>query len=144
MRTRRLRCGAIAGAIVGAVVLAGCGGSDKPTGPATPLPSYLARYPPSRVGVVYFIQWQRRGESVDGTLTIVAPPALHVTSRTQQLTGEIDGRRIKLEVGTDNPQQWDGERAGRRIVFHIELDDGSSQTLRFAPATLADFRRAVG
>jgi hypothetical protein len=141
MGTRRLRRGAFVGVIACAVVAAGCGGGDRPAGPATPLPSYLARYPPGRAGAVYFLQWQRRGESVDGTLTIAAPG---VTSRTQPVAGKIDGMRIRLEVGTDNPQQWEGERAGRRIVLRVELDDGSFQTLRFERATLADYRRAVG
>jgi hypothetical protein len=143
MWTRQLRRQAFVGVIAGAVVLAGCGGGggDKPTEPATPLPSYLARYPPGRAGAVYFLQWQRRGESVDGALTIVPRD---VTPRTQPVAGEIDGVRIRLDVGTNSPQRWDGERAGRRIVFRVQLDDGSFQTLRFARATLADYRRAVG
>ena len=64
-----------AGALTGAVVAAGCGGGGEktPTGPATRLPSYLARYPAGPAGAVYFLQWQRREDSVAGTLTIVAP-----------------------------------------------------------------------
>jgi hypothetical protein len=132
------------GVLAGAVVAGGCGGGEKtPTGPTTPLPSYLARYPPA-VGAVYFLQWQRRGDSVDGTLSIVVPAAPADTSRTQPVTGEIDGMRVTLEVGTDNPQQWDGERIGRRMVLRVEAGDESVQTLRFVQATLADFRRAVG
>jgi hypothetical protein len=96
-----------AGALAGAVVAAGCGsgGDETPTGPASRLPSYLARYPPGRAGAVYFLQWQRRGNSVEGTLTIVVPAAPADTSRTQAVTGEFDGRRVELEVGTDDPQQ---------------------------------------
>ena len=135
-----------AGALTGAVVAAGCGGGGEktPTGPATRLPSYLARYPAGPAGAVYFLQWQRREDSVAGTLTIVAPAAPADTSRTQAVTGELDGRRVELEVGTDAPQRWEGERTGRRIVFRVEVGDGSFQTLRFRQATLADYRRAVG
>ena len=102
MGRRRL----LAGALAGAVVAAGCGsdGQKTPTGPATRLPSYLARYPPGRAGAVYFLQWQRRNDAVDGTLTIVAPAATDATSRTRPVVGEIDGRRVTLEVGTDDPQ----------------------------------------
>jgi hypothetical protein len=136
----------LAGALAGAVVAAGCGsdGQKTPTGPATRLPSYLARYPPGRAGAVYFLQWQRRSDSVDGTLTIVVPAAPADTSRTQPVTGEVDGRRVALEVGTDDPQQWGGERIGRRIVFRVAVGEDAFQTLTFAPATLADYRRAVG
>jgi hypothetical protein len=143
-RERRRR--AWFGVLAGAVVAAGCGsgGEMTPSGPATPLPSYLARYPPSRDGVVYFLQWQRRDDSVDGTLTIVAPAAPHATSRTQPVAGELDGRRVSLEVGSDDPQRWTGERTGGKIVFRIDVGDDSFQTLRFVQATLADYRRAVG
>jgi hypothetical protein len=130
---------------VGAAVAAGCGERDHtPTWPATVLPSYLARHPPGRGGAVYFLQWQRREDSVDGTLTIVVPAAPGATSRTQPVAGELDGRQVALEVGTDDPQQWNGERSGRRLVFRVDLGEGSFQTLRFLEATLADFRRAVG
>jgi hypothetical protein len=103
----------------------------------------MARYPPGPAGAVYFLQWQRRNDAVDGTLTIVAPAAPDTTSRTQPVVGEIDGRRVTFEVGTDDPPHWDGERFGRRLDFRVEFDDGS-QTLRFVQATLADYRRAVG
>jgi hypothetical protein len=134
------------GALAGAVVAAGCGsdGEKTSTGPATRLPSYLARYPPGAAGAVYFLQWQRRGDSVDGTLSIVVPAAPADTSRTQPVAGELDGSMVELEVGTDDTQRWEGERIGRGIVFRVEAGDESVQTLRFAQATLADFRRAVG
>jgi hypothetical protein len=95
---------------------------------------------------VYFLQWPRRKDSVDGTLTIVVPAAPADTSRTQAVTGELDGRRVELEVGTDAPQRWEGERIGRRLVFRVDAGDGDGrvQTLRFRQATLADYRRAVG
>jgi hypothetical protein len=141
----RLRRGVWAGALAGAAVATGCGGGDRtPTGPATPLPSYLARYPPGGGGAVYFLQWQRRDDSVDGTLTIVAPAAADDTSRIQPVAGELDDRRVALEVGIDDPQQWEGVRAGRRIVFRVESGEESFETLRFVQATLADYRRAVG
>jgi hypothetical protein len=143
---RRRRRKVWVGALAGAVAAAGCGsgGEKAPTGPAARLPSYMARYPPGPAGAVYFLQWQRRDDVVDGTLTIVAPSAPDATSRTQPVVGEIDGRRVTLEVGTDGPQQWNGERIGRSIVFRVELGEGSVQTLRFVQATLADYRRAVG
>jgi hypothetical protein len=132
------------GALAAAVVAAGCGsgGESTPTGPATALPSYLARYPPGR-GAVYFIQWQRRGESVEGTLTVVVPRAADTPSQTQGLTGDIDGRRVTLDVGSEPWQRWEGERNGRAIVFRVDLGEGTLQTLRFVPAKLAAFRRAV-
>jgi hypothetical protein len=64
----------------------------------------MARYLPGPAGAVYFLQWQRRNDAVDGTLTIVAPAATDATSRTRPVVGEIDGRRVTLEVGTDDPQ----------------------------------------
>jgi hypothetical protein len=133
-------------ALAGAVVAAGCGsgGEKTPTGPAARLPSYMARYPPGPAGAVYFLEWQHRNDAVDGTLTIVAPAAPDTTSRTQPVVGELDGRRVELEVGTDDPQEWSGTRVGRRIVFRVDLGDGADQTLRFVQATLADYRRAVG
>jgi hypothetical protein len=143
MGSRPMRRGAFVGVLAAVVVAAGCGGQDRPTGPATPLPSYLALYPSGPAGAVYFLQWERREDAVDGTLTILARAARDAP-RTQPVTGEIDGRRITLDVGADDAQQWDGERLGRRIVFRVELDDGSFTTLRFVPATLADYRRAVG
>jgi hypothetical protein len=144
MRQRR-RTKIWVGALAGAVIAGGCGsGEETPTGPATALPSYLARFPPGRGGAVYFLRWQRRDDSVDGTLTIAAPSDLNATPRTQPVVGEVDGRRVTLEVGADDPQQWNGERLGRRIVFRVELGEGSFRTLQFVPATLADYRRAVG
>jgi hypothetical protein len=142
MRRRGLWVGALASAIVAA----GCGdgGEQTATGPATRLPSYLARYPSGVAGAVYFLQWQRRGDSIAGTLTIVLPAAPQDSSRTQPVAGEIDGRRVDVEVGTDAPQHWEGERAGRTIVFRVDAGDGRVQTLRFRQATLADYRRAVG
>jgi hypothetical protein len=133
------------GALAAAVVAAGCGsgGESTPTGPATALPSYLARYSPGRGEAVYFIQWQRRGESVEGTLTVVVPRAADTPSQTQGLTGDIDGRRVTLDVGSEPSQRWEGERNGRAIVFRVDLVEGSVQTLRFVPAKLAAFRRAV-
>jgi len=145
MGSRRLQHGVRLGVLAGALVAAGCGGEGNktPTGPPTPLPSYLARYSAGSAGAVYFIQWQRRHESVDGTLTIAVPGTTETSARTQPLTGELDGRRVTLEVGTDSPQRWDGKRTGRTIVFRVELGDGSTQRLRFVPAKLADYKRTV-
>ena len=133
------------GALAGAVVAGGCGsgGESTPTGPATALPSYLARYPAGDSGVIYFIQWQRSGESVEGTLTVVVPRATETPSQTQSLTGEIDGLWVTLEVGSEPVQRWDGKRNGQTIVFSVDPGDGSAQTLRFVPAKLAAFGRAV-
>jgi len=78
------------------------GDADRPGRWASQL--YMARYPPGPAGAVYFLQWQRRNDAVDGTLTIVAPAATDATSRTRPVVGEIDGRRVTLEVGTDDPQ----------------------------------------
>jgi hypothetical protein len=103
----------------------------------------LTRYPPGRGGAVYFIQWQRRGESVEGTLTVVVPRAADTPSQTQGLTREFDGRRVTLDVGSEPSQRWEGERNGRAIVFRVDLGEGSLQTLRFVPAKLAAFKRTV-
>jgi hypothetical protein len=125
-------------------VTAGCGGSGSATTvPAKPLSSYLALYPRDKPLAVYFLQWQRRGDSVDGTLTVVYATAKDTPYSSHPVEGEIDDESVKLDVGTDPPQQWEGDRNARRIVFRAELEGGSAQTLTFVPARLADYKRAV-
>ncbi len=145
MSTTHLRRPALAAALAGAVLAAGCGGggSDLPTGPATQLPSYLAPYPEQQPKAVYYLQWQKRGDAVDGTLTVAFPTGADVTTRVAPVVGDIDGTDVSLQVGDDAPQAWTGTRAGRKIVFTVELGDGSEQTLRFAPAGLAAYKQAV-
>jgi hypothetical protein len=126
-----------------AAAVAGCGGGSASTLPAQPLPSYLALYPREDPSAVYFLQWERRGESVDGTLTVVYPTADDTPQSTQRVEGEIDDESVKLDVGTDSPQPWEGERKARSIVFRSEPEGGSQQTLTFVPAGLAAYKRAV-
>ena len=111
--------------------------------PAQPLPSYLALYPRDRPLAVYFLQWQRRGDEVDGTLTVVSPTGQDTSQSTHHVEGEIDGPSVKLDVGEDSPQRWQGTKRGRRIDFDVELGDGSNQTITFTPARLAAYKRAV-
>jgi hypothetical protein len=140
MHRRRVLCLAV---VASAAAAAGCGESATSTVPAKPLPSYLALYPRNHPLAVYFLQWQRRGDSVAGTLTVVYPTAEDTPHSSHPVEGEIDDESVKLDVGTDPPQRWEGERKARRIVFRAELEGGSEQTLTFVPAKLAAYRRAV-
>ena len=140
-RLRRVVCLA---ALAWAAAAAGCGGGGSAsTAPARPLPSYLALYPSGHPSAVYFLQWQRRGDSVDGTLTVVFPTDQDTPQSTHHVEGEIDGQTVKLDVGEDSPQHWVGERNGRRIEFQVELEDGSLHSIAFVAASLAEYRRAV-
>jgi hypothetical protein len=131
-------------ALSGAVLAAGCGGGGSAsTLPARPLPSYLALYPPDHPAAVYFLEWERRGDFVDGTLTVVVPSGQDTSQESHAVEGEIDEQSVKLDVGEDSQQRWEGERTGRRIAFRVELEDGSEQTLTFVPARLAAYKRAV-
>ena len=139
----RLHCLALIAALAGAIVGAGCGGTAAPEGPAVRLPSYLARYPPGRPFSIYFLQWERRGETVDGTLSFVFPTRVDTPTRTRAVTGKVGGDSISLEVGTDPPQRWEGTRIGRSIVFDADLGDAGTEKIRFVPASLAAFRKTV-
>jgi hypothetical protein len=106
--------------VAAAALAAGCGGNDKPRVPPTPLPSYLALYPREQPVAVYFLQWERAGDSVDGTLTVAYPnTGSEVSTKTEPVTGEIDDNdgEVALDVGTDPTQEWKGTRAGRTITF---------------------------
>jgi hypothetical protein len=127
----------------GAIIAAGCGGSAAPKGPTVRLPSYLAQYPPQRPIAVYFLQWERRGKEVDGTLSFVFPTRADTPTRTQPVTGKVDEDTISLEVGADPPRKWEGTRVGRRIVFEAHLGDADIEKIRFVPASLAAFRKTV-
>ena len=130
--------------LAAAALAAGCGGNDEPKVPPVPLPSYLALYPRQQPVAVYFLQWERAGDSVDGTLTFAYPNThSEVSTKTQPVTGEIDGAAVSLDVGTDPTQEWKGKRVGRAITFEAELSDGAMQTLTFVPAKLAAYKRAV-
>jgi hypothetical protein len=113
------------------------------TVPAQPLPSYLALYPRDRPLAVNFLRWERRGDLVGGTLTVVHPTSGDTPHSTHAVEGEIDDEGVQLDVGTDPPQRWEGERTARRIVFRAELEGGSAQALTFVPARLAAYKRAV-
>jgi hypothetical protein len=127
-----------------AVLAASCGsGGPGSTVAATPLPSYMATYPSGQPTAAYFLQWEQRGDAVDGTLTFVYPTAVDTPRQTEPVAGKVDGQKISLEVGTDAPQTWKGRRVGRTIVFEVEFANGSVQTLTFVPATLAAYRRTV-
>jgi hypothetical protein len=139
----RLRQIALTAALASVAVAAGCGGSAAPKGPPVGLPSYLAQYPPRDPVAVYFLQWEQRGEEVDGTLSLVFPTRVDTPTRTQPVKGKIDGDTISLEIGTDPPQQWEGRHVGRSIVFDADLGDAGVQQIRFVPASLAVFRRTV-
>jgi hypothetical protein len=130
-------------ALACAAAVAGCGGGETSTLPAKPLPSYLGLYPQDRPSAVYFLQWEQRGEEVDGTLSVVFPTRVDTPTGTQSVTGKIDGDTISLEVGTDPPQEWEGKRVRKSIVFDTDLGDAGTQTVRFVPASLAVFRRTV-
>jgi hypothetical protein len=136
---RRIICLAV---LAGAAATAGCGGGG-PTLPPQPLPSYLALYPRDHPLAVYFLQWQRRGDEVDGTLTVVYPTSQDTPQSTHHVEGEIDGPTVKLDVGEDSPQRWEGTRRGRRIDFDVEFENSSEQTITFTRATLAAYKRAV-
>jgi hypothetical protein len=93
---------------------------------------------------VYFLQWERAGDSVDGTLSVAYPNTdSEVSTETQPVTGKIDDGEVSLDVGTDPTQEWKGTRAGRTITFEAELADSATQTLTFVPAKLAAYKRAV-
>jgi hypothetical protein len=127
-----------------ALPAAGCGGDGSTsTRPARPLPSYLALYPGNDPSTVYFLQWEQRGDSVDGTLTVVFPTLQDTPRSTHPVEGEIDGQKVTLAVGEDPSQRWEGEQRGRRIVFRAELGEDSRQTLVFVQASLSEYRRAV-
>ncbi len=137
------RCGILVLAVVAcAAATAGCGGGGPPL-PARPLPSYLALYPPDHPLAVYFLQWQRRGDEVDGTLTVVYPTSRDTPQSIHHVEGKIDGQSVKLDVGEDSPQRWEGTRHGRRIDFDVEFEDGSEQKITFNRGNLAAYRRAV-
>jgi len=128
-------------ALVGALA-AGCG-KDKPKTPPTPLPSYLALYPVEQPVAVYFLQWERAGDKVDGTLTVAYPGTSgEVNTKTEPVTGKVDSGEFSLEVG-DPAQPWKGTRSGGTITFTADLGDGNTETLTFVPAKLADYKRAV-
>ncbi|MGE5272303.1 MAG: hypothetical protein ACM3QU_00820 [Verrucomicrobiota bacterium] len=134
----------VAAAAACAASAAGCGGGGSAsTVPARPLPSYLGLYPRDHPSAVYFLQWERRGNSVDGTLTVVFPSGRDTPTSSHHVEGQIDEQTVKLDVGEDSPQRWEGARTGRRIDFRIELEDGSEQTIVFVPARLAAYKRAV-
>ena len=107
------------------------------------MPSYLAQYPPRSPFAVYFLEWERRGEAVDGTLSFVFPTQADTPTRTQPVAGKTDGGTISLEVGTDRPQQWKGQHVGHNIVFDADLGEAGVQTIRFVPASLETFRKTV-
>src|SRR5262245_60154868 len=114
-------------AVLASTVAAGCG-KDKPKPPPTPLPSYLALYPAEQPIAVYFLQWERAGDEVDGTLTFAYPNTSgEVSTRTEPVTGKIDDGEFSLDVG-DPAQEWKGTRAGRTITFEADLGDGTMQT----------------
>jgi hypothetical protein len=121
---------------------AGCGGGGTPL-PAQPLPSYLALYPRNHPLAVYFLQWQRRGDEVDGALTVVYPTSQDTPQWIHHVEGKIDGPSLKLDVDEDSPQRWEGTWYGRRIDFDVRLEDGSQQRITFTPARLAAYKRAV-
>ena len=125
------------------VATAGCGGGSDSDVPPQPLPSYLALYPPDQPLAVYFLQWQRRGDEVDGTLTVVSPTSRDTPQTTHHVEGKFDGPNVELDVGEDSPQRWEGTRRGRRIEFNVELEDSSEQTITFTPASLAAYKRTV-
>ena len=104
----------------------------------------MALYPRERPAAVYFLQWLRRGDKVDGTLSVVYPTTLDTPTSTQHVEGELDDdRRLRLDVGDDPARRWEGERVGRSIVFRVELEDAAEQTITFRPSTLAAYRRTV-
>jgi hypothetical protein len=130
--------------LAGTFLAAGCGGSERPKVPPTPLPSYLALYPREKPVAVYFLQWEQAGDSVDGTLTVAYPNTnSEVSTTTEPVTGEIDDEEVSLDVGTDPTQEWKGTRAGQTVMFEAELSGGATQTLTFVPAKLAAYKRAV-
>ena len=139
-RRRRIVYLAVVGCVAATV---GCGGGPDSNVPARQLPSYLALFPPDQPLAVYFLQWQRRGDEVDGTLTVVYPTGRDTPQSIHRVEGEIDGPSVKLDVGEDSPQRWQGTRQGRRIDFDVELENGSEQEITFAPANLGAYKRAV-
>ena len=139
-RSRRSVCLAVVACVA---ATAGCGGGPDSDVPAQPLPSYLALYPKDHPLAVYFLQWQRRGDEVDGTLTVVYPTSGDTSQSTQHVEGKVDGQSVKVDVGEDTPRRWEGTRHGRRIDFHVELEDGSEQKITFTPAGLAAYKQAV-
>ena len=132
----------VAIAVLASTVAAGCG-KGKPKPPPTPLPSYLALYPAEQPAAVYFLQWEQAGDKVDGTLTVAFPDTNgEVSTRTESVTGKVDGGEFSLEVG-DPAQKWKGTQSGRTITFTADLGDGTTETLTFVPAKLAAYKRAV-
>ena len=129
-------------AVLAAGLTAGCGG-DEPKVPPSPLPSYLALYPREKPVAVYFLQWEKAGDEIDGTLTVAYPNTdSDVSTKTEPVTGKIDEEGWSLDVG-DPAQEWKGTRAGRTITFQADLGEGATETLTFVPAKLAAYKRAV-
>lgn len=135
-----------------ALVLAasGCAGSHRSS---TPPPErtgpqqvrwtgrgYLYRYGNGEA----FIQWQRRGQHVQGTISTTqiaccAPTPRRLIEKRDAVSGTISGTRIVLHLSTGVTWRGNLYRSG---VF-IRYSDKAPLPIRFLRASLADYTLAA-
>jgi small nuclear ribonucleoprotein (snRNP)-like protein len=144
---RRFGCivlGALA--LVLTLVAAGCGGRNLPSGiggeqrSAKRLPGYLEK---DNYGAM-FIQWQRHGNDVQGTLSeAYSNPSrpTQLLSRSIDFTGTISGSNVRLSL--DTGETLNGTLNGSDLTLSLTASNGSLQAFDFHPATAADYNLAV-
>jgi hypothetical protein len=121
-----------------------CGGHGLPVGAdggsAKRLPGYLERDSSGPA----FIQWQRNGDNVQGTLSEVyynASKPTQLVSRSIDFTGTISGSNIRLSLDTGDT--LNGTLNGSDLTLSLAASNGSLQVSTFHPATAADYNLAV-
>ncbi|TMC46719.1 MAG: hypothetical protein E6J20_20685, partial [Chloroflexi bacterium] len=145
--------------VVAAFLLAGCGSASHHSAPKTPppvttsaapppppsapvLPGFLSVYPSAAQPLAaYFIQWQRTGSTVTGTLSVsYRDTQSGATGTSTSFTGTISGQSVGLDFGD---KRDNGTLRDNQLTLAFAASDGSLQTLVFTPATVADYNAAV-
>lgn len=130
---------AISCAVVCAGVLAGCGGSHSVPDAAH---GYLYRYGNGEE----FMQWQRHGQKVHGTITdttiaCCTPIPARIIEGTLTVNGTISGSNVFLHLS--NGVRWNGKLHPYGLLVSTEEPSGAPLGVRYRRASGADYNAAV-
>jgi hypothetical protein len=112
---------------------------------ASALRGFVASYPSSTSPVsAYFIQWQRTGNSLTGTLENTSASAQSGSQgSTSNLSGSISGQNIVLNLSGEFDQRWNGVLNGNTLTLSYPSSDGSIGTIVFTAGTVDDYNQLV-
>jgi hypothetical protein len=137
--------------------LASCGSASRHSSESAPpgttlgsaaagaLRGFVASYPsPTNPDSAYFIQWQRSGNSLTGTLENTTASAQSGSQgSTSNLSGTISGQTIVLDLTGTFDQRWNGVLNGNTLTLSFPSSDGSIGTIVFTAGTVDDYNQLV-